>query len=250
MIELGLLGAALVLAPNVLTDAPITEACISEHGLMDRLGSGSADIFVNGVFFRREVGPSSSSGTFRDWLVEGENGIRIEYNGDDAQFSITQGCRGSMPDETSVDEVEFRAPGTKTLSFVHDRSVEAEYQNAEIAGEEGLAEAIADFQRAALARDIDAVFALQAPLFRDGERQGYPVDEARAFAREVLTRGTTEIAEDFSMTPVLGGRVYHVVGPQMQSPVRVFYTDEDGTYSWSSGTYWGRFDGKWGVVAM
>lgn len=249
-IQRGLFAAAIALTTTAATEADVAEACISEHGLQDKLESGSANIFVNGVFFRTERGPSSGGGTFQDWLIEGENIIRIEYDGDAAQFSITQGCRGAMPEKEFVDQVEFDAPGTKTLVFIHDRPVEAEYLKAEIAGEEGLEQAIAKFQEAALARDIDTIFALQAPLFRENERRGYPVEMARAFAREVLANGTAEIAENFTITAVLGGRVYQVLDTQMQSPIRVVYKDEDGSYSWSSGTYWARFDGKWGVVAM
>ncbi|PHR14230.1 MAG: hypothetical protein COA41_17595 [Sphingopyxis sp.] len=246
----GLLAAAIALTTIAATQGESAESCIIEHGLQDRLGSGSARIFVNGVYFRTEEGPGSGGGTFTDWLVEGENEIRIEYDGDDARFSITRGCRGAIPGDDFVDEVEFDAPGTKILTFVHDRPVEAEYLNAEIAGNAGLADAIESFQKAAVARDIDTIFALQAPMFRDAERLGYPVDSAKAFAREVLTNGTTEIAESYSITPVLGGRVYQVLDAKMQSPVRVTYKAEDGTYSWSSGSYWARFDGKWGVVAQ
>ncbi len=249
-IQRGLLAAAIALTTTAATEAEVSKACISEHGLQERLGSGNAVIFVNGVFFRKEQGPLSGGGTFQDWLIEGENTIRIEYDGDDAQFSITQGCRGALPDKEFVDRVEFDAPGTKTLSFIHDRPVEAEYLNAEIAGEEGLPQAIAKLQEAAIARDIDTIFALQEPLFRENERRGYPVDIARAFAREVITNGTAEIAESFTITPVLGGRVYQVLDPHMQSPIRVVYEDENDSYSWTSGTYWARFDGKWGVVAM
>lgn len=249
-VQRGLLAAAIALTTTAATDAEVAQSCVSEHGLQDRLGSGSAKIFVNGVFFRAEQGPSSGGGTFTDWLVEGENEIRIEYDGEDAQFSITQGCRGAMPDKEFVDQVKFEAPGTKTLSFVHDRPVEDEYLSAEIAGEEGLAEAIESFHEAAVARDIDAILALQAPLFRDAERRGYPVDIARAFAREVVTKGTPKIAESYTITPVLGGRVYQVLDAKMQSPVRVVYKDENGSYEWSSGSYWARFDGEWGIVAQ
>lgn len=246
----GLLAAAIALTTIAATQEEGGETCITEHGLQDRLGSGSAKIFVNDVYFRTEEGPGSGGGTFTDWLVEGENKIRIEYDGDDARFSITQGCRGAIPGDDFVDEALFDAPGTKILTFVHDRPVDAEYLSAEIAGDAGLAEAIESFQRAAVARDIDAIFALQAPMFRDAERRGYPVDSAKAFAREVLTNGTTEIAKTYSITPVLGGRVYQVVDADMQSPVRVTYKAEDGTYGWSSGSYWARFDGKWGVVGQ
>ena len=246
----GLLAGAIALTSIAATQEDSGQACITEHGLQDRLGSGAARIFVNGVYFRTEQGPGSGGGTFTDWLVEGENEIRIEYDGDDAEFSITQGCRGAIPGEDFVDAVTFDAPGTKTLRFVHDRPVESEYLNAEIAGDEGLAEAIAAFQQAALARDVDAIFALQAPLFREVERQGYPVAAARDFAREVLTNGSAEIAKSFTITPVLGGRVYQVVDAEMKSPVRVVYKAEDGTYGWSSGSYWARFDGEWKVVAQ
>lgn len=241
---------ATLFALTLTAERDVTKICVSEHGLQDKLKSGTANIFVNGVFFRREQGPSSGGGTFQDWLIEGENTIRIEYDGDDAQFSITQGCRGAFPNEEFVDQVEFDAPGTKTLSFIHDRPVEAEYLTAEISGEEGLEQAIAKFREAAIARDIDTIFALQAPLFREFERRGYPVDVGRAFAREVLTNGTAEIAETLSITPVLGGRVYQVLDAHMQSPIRVVYKDKDGSYTWHSGTYWARFDGKWGVVGM
>lgn len=248
-IQRGLLAAAIALTTIAATGKDAAQTCISEHGLQERMGSGAARIFVNGVYFRTEQGPSSGGGTFTDWLVEGENKIRIEYDGDDARFSITQGCRGAIPDENFVDDVEFDAPGTKTLRFVHDRPVEAEYLNAEVAGEDGLAEAIEDFRKAAVARDIETIFALQAPLFRDAERRGYhPVATAKAFAREVLTNGTAEIAKNYTITSVLGGRVYQVLDADMQSPVRVVYKAEDGTYGWTSGSYWARFDGKWGVV--
>ncbi|AMO72688.1 hypothetical protein [Sphingorhabdus sp. M41] len=248
-VQRGLLAAVIALTTTAATDTEGAQSCVTEHGLQDKLGSGSAKIFVNGVFFRAEQGPSSGGGTFTDWLVQGQNKIRIEYDGDDAQFSITQGCRDEMPDDEYVDQAIFDAPGTKTLSFIHDRPVEDEYLSAEIAGEEGLAEAIESFHKAAVARDIDAIFALQAPLFRDAKRRGYPVDIARAFAREVVTKGATKIAESYTITPVLGGRVYQVLDANMEPPIRVVYKDENGSYEWSSGSYWGRFDGKWGIIA-
>ena len=230
----------------------IAWACDVEHGLRHKTDSASYRVFVNGVFFKQAVTPSSgfSSEPLLDWLLTGENIVRVDYDGADADFSITKACRGDFPDDEPVDQVSFDQPGSKMLKFNHDRPIEAEYLKAESAGDAGLLDAIKNLQEAVRLRDTDAVFLLQAPLFRDAARQGYPIVNAKMITRKLIETGKLNIPDSLIVTPVMGGRVYQVLGSQYQRPVSATLTQEDGTFTWHSGTFWARFDGKWGIVGL
>lgn len=230
----------------------IAWACDVEHGLRSKSEAGSYRVFVNGTFFEKDTGPSSGYGSsvFLNWLVTGENIVRIEYDGNAGQFGITKGCKGEFPDDEPVDQVTFDQPGSKILKFNHDDLVESEYLKAEIAGDAGLIDAIEQLQKAVRARDVDTIFALQAPLFRDAIRQGYSLDNPQMITRKLLSEGVLNIAENLVVTPVMGGRVYQVLDPAFERPVSATIKDENGMFQWYSGTFWARFNGKWGIVGL
>lgn len=230
----------------------IAWACEVEHGLRSKTEAGSYTVFVNGTFFTKETEPSSGFGSavFLDWLVTGENTVRIEYDGSAGQFGITKGCKGEFPADEPVDQISFDQPGSKILKFNYDGLVESEYLKAEIAGDAGLMDAVEQLQNAVRARNADTIFALQAPLFRDAIRQGYSLDSPRMITRKLLSEGTLNITEPLVVTPVMGGRVYQVLGPAFERPVSATINDENGKFQWHSGTFWARFNGKWGIVGL
>ncbi|MEO9470586.1 hypothetical protein [Parasphingorhabdus sp.] len=230
----------------------IAWACDVEHGLRSKTETGSYRVFVNGTFFKQQSEPSSGFGSspFLDWLVTGENIVRIEYDGTDGQFGITKGCIGEFPEDEPVDQVTFDQPGSKILKFDHGGLVESEYLKAEIAGDAGLMDAVRQLQVAVRARDAETIFELQAPLFRDAIRQGFSLDNPRMITRKLLSEGVLDITEPLVVTPVMGGRVYQVLSPAFERPVSATIKDENGTFQWFSGTFWARFDGKWGIVGL
>ena len=111
-------------------------------------------------------------------------------------------------------------------------------------------DAIEQLQKAVRVRDVDTIFALQAPLFRDAIRQGYSLDNPQMITRKLLSEGVLNIAENLVVTPVMGGRVYQVLDPAFERPVSATIEDENGMFQWYSGTFWARFDGKWGIVGL
>lgn len=245
---------------SIAIPASTAMACNLEHALQTKITSGSYKVFVNDVYLDKYLAnnvyvnagsdPSIGGGTFSEWLVEGKNTVRIEFDGDGGEFLITEKCHGVRTDGKLVDQVAFDSPSSKTMSFVHNIPVAAEYLMAEIADDAGLMDAVKRFQNAVRARDADTVFAMQAPFFRDAKRQGIPIDSVKLFTRAVLKTGAITAPESLVATPVMGGRVYQILDAGFRSPVSVTMTLEDGTNTWKSGTFWARFDGKWGVIGL
>jgi len=233
-------------------------ACEIFHGVRVKMDSGSYTGTLNDVLLKDtgvklssnngSVSQSSYEYRLSEWLVPGKNIVKIDYDGTAAEFIIFARCKGSYDDDHIVDKVTFTSPSAKQLSFEHLGPLEDIYVKADIAGDEGLLDAVEKLQDAARAGDVETILRMHDPMIKEFGRRMGSTEGITSYLRSILTSHPAVIEEALTVTPVMGGRVYQIFGPDGQPPISVSGKTEDGSFSWPGGVYWARFGDEWAVV--
>lgn len=234
-------------------------ACDISHGVRAKLESGGYRATLNDVFVddrghsvsSGNEGPSQTSFEYilSEWLVPGKNIVKIDFDGSAAEFEIFARCKGSYDDDSIVDTVRFTSPSSKQLSFEHEGPLDYNYLKADIAGDEGLLDAVKKLQDAARTGDVETIVRMHAPLIEEFGRRMGNADGFTTYLRTILSGYPAEIAETFTVKSVMGGRVYEILGPDDQPLISVSGKIDNGSFSWPGGVYWARFGEEWAVVA-
>lgn len=234
-------------------------ACELSHGVRAKLESGSYRASLNDVFVddrghsvsSGDEGPSQTSFEYMltEWLVPGQNIVKIDFDGSAAEFEIFARCKGSYDDDNIVDTARFTSPSSGELRFEHEGPLEYTYLKADIAGNEGLLDAVKKLQDAARAGDVETIVHMHAPLIEEFGRRMGNADGFASYLRTILSSYPAEIAETFTVKSVMGGRVYEILGPNDQPLISVSGKTDNGSFSWPGGVYWARFGDEWAVVA-
>tara|TARA_R110002073_G_scaffold110348_13_gene246481 strand:- start:1292 stop:2071 length:780 start_codon:yes stop_codon:yes gene_type:complete len=234
-------------------------ACELFHGVRVKMESGSYRATLNDVALKDggvklsstngSVSQSSYEYRLTEWLVPGKNIVKTDYDGTAAEFTIFARCKGSYEDDHIVDTVTFTSPSSKQLSFEHLGPLEDTYLKADIAGDEGLLDAVEKLQDAARAGDVEAILHMHGPMIEEFGRRMGSTEGITSYLRSILTSHPAVVEKALTVTPVMGGRVYQIFGPDGQPPISVSGKTEDGSFSWPGGVYWARFGDEWAVVA-
>ncbi|MEM7523939.1 MAG: hypothetical protein AAF360_09330 [Pseudomonadota bacterium] len=213
------------------------------------LQNGGYQLYVNGVFVDEGSGGSIYSGKpLRNWLVEGENTVTLDYEAESGTASLREGCEATFDKAITTAEIALSGASTAEMTFKVKEPVAAEYVKADVADEAGLMDAVAALRTAIANKDFDAFWALHAPMLREYERQGAPMELLEERYGELLKVMDPVYAEGLSAEPVLGGLV-HIVRGADGAPTVSYEGKVDGSsIRWTTGTYWARFDGEWGVM--
>jgi hypothetical protein len=253
------LKIAIVFAMAVVAGMPaVASACDVSHGVRAKIESGSYRATLNGVLLK-DRGVKLSSGNeaasqasteyiLSEWLVTGKNILKIDYDGSAAEFQIFARCKGEYDDHDIVDTANFTSSSSKQLSFEHEGPLDYNYLKADIAGDEGLLDAVKKLQDAARTGDVDTVLHMHAPLIEEFGRQIGSADGFTSYLRTILSGYPVEIAKTLTVTPIMGGRVYQIVGPDGQPPISVSGKMDKSSFSWPGGAYWAKFGDEWAVV--
>lgn len=232
--------------------------CDIMHALQIDVKDGRFKVFLNGVYLYEDDDKLIKHARgFNAWQVQGENLVRVEFDGKAGDFSVIRACRGAFPDKNgdfpdadTVGEAKFDGTASKDMRFHREAPVGAEYMKAEIAGDDGLMEAIKKLQDAAASGDVDTVMAMHAPMFRDAERRGMSLDWLTTYMRDILSKNPVDIATGLVAKPIMGGRAYQVLNAEQKSAISLNAVYKDTKVFWNSGTFWARFDGKWLILAL
>lgn len=235
----------------------IAVACDTTHALRINVQSGTYEVYLNDAFLY--AGNSSNAlhhRSFTEWLVPKNNIVTVKFDGTDGEFSLIKGCLGQFPSDNFISQVKFTAAGSKTFSFDHVLPLDNHYQRADIAGDSGLMDAVKVLQDAARKGDVVKILSIHAPMLDEYKRTEKSKEEAEAFVaqvqdymRYILTENDIVIADTLIAKPIMGGRVYQVLDRNKRSPIAVSSIEDDGSYSWNSGTFWARFNGEWQLIA-
>lgn len=237
----------------------VASACELFHGIRVKMESGSYRATLNDVALKDggvklsstngSVSQSSYEYRLTEWLVPGKNIVKINYDGTAAEFTIFARCKGSYDDDHIVDTVTFTSPSSQQLSFEHHGPLEDIYLKADIAGDEGLLDAMKTLQDAARAGDVETILRLHDPMIKEFGRRMGSTERITSYLRSILTSHPAVVEKTLTVTPVMGGRVYQIFGPDGRPPISVSGKTEDGSFSWPGGVYWARFGDEWAVVA-
>ena len=250
-------GIAIMMALVVGMPAAAS-ACDVSRGVRATIESGSYRATLSGVLLKdRGVKLSSGNGTtspssteyiLSEWLVPGKNILKIDYDGSAAAFEIFARCKGEYDDHDIIDTVRFKSSSSKQLSFEHDGPLDYNYLKADIAGDEGLLDAVKKLQEAARSGDVDTILHMHAPLIEEFGRDMGSADGLITYLRTILSGYPVEITETLTVTPIMGGRVYQMLGPDGKPPISVSGKMDGGSFSWPGGAYWARFGDEWAVI--
>ena len=237
----------------------VASACELFHGIRVEMQSGSYRATLNDVFLEdrgtklssTDGSVSQSSYEYRldEWLVPGKNIVNIDYDGSAGEFTIFARCKGSYDDDHVVETASFTSSASRQLSFEHQGPLEDIYLKADIAGDEGLLDAVKKLQEAARTRDVETILRMHAPMIEEFGRRMGSTEGITSYLRTILPSHPAVIEETLTVTPVMGGRVYQIFGPGGQPPISVSGKTENGSFSWPGGVYWARFGDEWAVVA-
>lgn len=241
--------ASLVAALTAYTSA---QACEFVHMLEQKLTSGETRVSINGAYVEKLKHDGMTSLPFNAWLLQGKNVVTVDYIGNgDARFELKRGCRGRFPEDPALDAKELNAPGQVQFSFEHSGTGDETFLRAEPVDAEAkssLIAAVMNFRSAVEQRDADSVIRYSAPMFREIERMGFPVQRFEGMLREAVEKGEITVKDGVWAQEVATGNVLQFVNDAFE-PMIVAKLEMDGA-SWTMplGTFWGRFDGVWGVI--
>jgi hypothetical protein len=237
----------------------VASACELFHGVRVKMESGSYRATLNDVFLEDRgtklsstdgsVSQSSYEYSLTEWLVPGQNIVNIDYDGSAGAFTIFARCKGSYDDDHIVDTVSFTSPSAGQLHFDHAEPLDDIYLKADIAGDAGLLDAVEKLQDAARAGDVETILRMHAPMIEEFGRRMGSAAGITSYLRTILSDYPADIEKTLTVTPVMGGRVYQIFGPDGQPPISVSGQTDDGSFSWPGGVYWARFGDEWAVVA-
>ncbi|MEP3450186.1 MAG: nuclear transport factor 2 family protein [Parasphingorhabdus sp.] len=225
-------------------------ACEIVHGLRINVESGSFRVTLNDVFLYSEDDElSSHERGLTEWLVPNKNTLKIDFDGTKGEFSIVAVCKGEFADDSYLSKVKFTSPSSKELIFTNETAPQYTYLSADIAGSEGLMASVKKLQDAARVGDVDTIMEMHSPMFKEFERRRGNSDGIRNYIRGILTNHPISLAENLTITTIMGGRIHQVFGQDYQSPITVSGKTDNGSFSWTGGAFWARFGDKWKVVA-
>lgn len=227
-------------------------ACEFVHVLEQKITSGETRVSINGAYVDKLSHDGMTSLPFNAWLLQGKNIVTVEYTGnDDARFELKRGCRGRFPEDPVLDAKDLNAPGKVQFSFEHISTGEETFLQADALDSEAkssLIMAVMNFRNAVEERDADSVIRYSAPMFREVERIGFPVQRFEGMLRAAVERGDVTVKDGVWAQEVATGNVLQFVNEEFE-PMIVAKLEMDGTsLTMPLGTFWGRFDGVWGVI--
>lgn len=227
-------------------------ACDIEHSLRYAIsGQGEHTLLLNGVLVDKGA-YFNGFARLSKGLVAGVNEVSIAFKASDAnstaQYSVHRSCKGGLPDETPVAQITIEGTATKVLQFDTEVQDTAIYPGVKKTDGSGLLVAVQSLQDAVRNRDSDAVFALHGPLLANLVANGAPMERINAHVGGMIEEGELSIQDELTMTAVLDGQAWEVIGPKGEPPVSISRTHSDGTDGWSSGTLWIFVDGAWAIL--
>lgn len=221
-------------------DARVPKSCDVQHRVTYETSGGWFHMRINGAQLGFGGGGMSGTQSVQDWLVQGQNIVRIDFRGDpgtvSGTFTLEQGCRGAF-ETRMLETVQFDGNRVAEMTFLIAQPIEREYMKAEKLGDAGLMDAVMRFQERAKAADIDALMALHAPMLADYAGLGAPMDKVVPHMREMLLDKNGILAQKLTARPVLDGRIFEVLNADYVPPFHVDTKVGQGMLSWNTGTY-------------
>ena len=242
--------AALAIAFVVQTSP--SQACDFVHVLEQKMTSGEARVSMNGAYVDNLKSGGITSLPLMTWLISGKNTVTIDYISDaEAAFELKRGCKGGFPEDPALETKVLKTSGRVEFSFDQVSVTEETYMSADTleADKDGsLIKAVMNFRNAVEQRDSDTVIKYAAPMLKEIERLGYPVQRFEGMIRAAVEKGEITVHDGVWAQEVVTGNILQFVSEDFEPMITSHLKIEGGSMVVPLGTFWGRFDGKWGVV--
>lgn len=206
---------------------------------------------LNGVYLDHSTEPSDASGggPFNQWLVAGENTYSISVTAGSANVQIQRVCRGEFDGEMLV-EATVNAGETRELTFFVDDAPSAPYDGLGPIAKDGLPEALGRMKTAVAKKKFNNYWRFIEGVRMAAEAQGVPIEQMKPQLKEIIENSNHTFAKGLRYKPVMGGRVWQVLGPNHEPPILIEHAEDGSRISISTGAFWTKINGEWRVVGM
>lgn len=236
-----------VLLPSALALVGQAAACDETIILEYQVSDGRYQFELNDVYLESGGAQFASGGLpITDWMLSGENLIKVSMNAENGDFSVYAICDDGSG-RRDFDRATIEGQERVGLTFNVDAPPERLYLAAEPTDDEGLLEAVEALKSAFSARDFDAVWDLHVAMRAEMEAAGQPMKAAAYEMGKIVENIDPEIAPGLTTRPVLGGRVWEVHGAQFAVPISDVVSVNGGQIEFKTGSFWMKIDGAWSV---
>lgn len=239
--KMGLTLSAVLLAGQVA--AACDETILLEYKVSD----GRYQFELNDVYLDSGAAQSTSGGIpIEDWLLAGENTIRVSMDAANGEFSVYAICNDGSG-RRDFDAVSLTGKKAATLVFPVSAPSPRVYLTAEPVPVDGLFDAVDALQAAMSSHDFDAVWDYHAAMRAELELSGRTTKAEAYQMGKIVEAIEPELAPNLQARPVLGGRVWEVFGDGFAPPISAVVSANGGQVRFKTGSFWMKTGGSWSV---
>lgn len=240
------LNAALFLSAASLA-GQAAAACDETILLEYQVNDGRYQFELNDVYIDSGGAQSTSGGIpIDDWLLAGENRMRVSMDAASGEFSVYAICNDGSG-RRDFDAASLTGKASTDLMFTVADPPPHVYLTAEPAPIDGLFDAVDALSAAMSARDFDAVWKLHAAMRADLEASGRSTKAEAYQMGKIVEAIEPDIAPNLQARPVLGGRVWEVFGDDFAPPISDVVSANGGQVKFQTGSFWMKLNGDWSV---
>lgn len=240
------LKAALFLSVVVLA-GQASAACDETILLEYQVSDGRYQFELNDVYLDSGSAQSTSGGIpIKDWLLAGDNTIRVSMDAASGDFSVYAICDDGSG-RRDFDAAALTGKASADLMFSVADPPPHIYLTVEPAPIDGLFDAVDALNAAMSARDFDAVWKLHAAMQADLEMTGRSTKAEAYQMGKIVEAIEPNFAPNLQARPVLGGRVWEVFGDGFAPPVSDVVSANGGQVDFRTGSFWMKLKGVWSV---
>lgn len=222
-------------------------ACDETILLEYQVSDGRYQFELNDIYLDSGAAQSASGGIpIKDWLLAGENQIRVSMDAATGEFSVYALCADGSG-RRDFDAVSLTGKASAELAFVVSDPPPRAYLAADPAPVDGLFDTVDALKAAMSARDFDAVWDHHAALRTDLEMSGRSTKAEAYQMGKIVEAIEPDFAPNLQARPVLGGRVWEVFGDDFAPPISDVVSANGGQVAFKTGSFWMKLNGVWSV---
>lgn len=222
-------------------------ACDETILLEYQVNDGRYQVELNDVYIDSGAAQSTSGGIpIKDWLLVGENTVRVSMDAARGAFSVYAICDDGYG-RRDFDMAALTGKASASLTFTVLDPPPRIYLDAEPAPIDGLFDAVDALKAAMSDRDFDAVWTLHAAMRAELELAGRSTKAEAYQMGKIVEAIEPDFAPNLQARPVLGGRVWELFGDDFAPPVSDVVSANGGQVDFKTGSFWMKIDGAWSV---
>ncbi|MDG1210982.1 MAG: hypothetical protein P8N98_17660 [Paracoccaceae bacterium] len=241
------LYSAILALPAIMLAGQGAAACDETILVEYQVYDGRYQIEVNDVYLDSGASQSTSGGIpINDWLLKGENSIRVLMNAQSGEFSVYAICNDGSG-KRDFDDAALSGRSSADLTFDVPDPPQRLYLTATPSNDDGLLEAVETLKAVMTAQDFDAVWEGHTAMRSEMEMTGASVKSEAYQMEKIVANIAPKFAANLKTCSVLGGRVWEVFVDDFAPPISDVVSVNGGQVDFKTGSFWMKVDGTWSV---